>query len=140
MANTAISNSSSGCYGSTIKSFGGIDRIFSHNATDPLHASNLPEWCGTVTALDVFDVVVILDFGGDRKRALRELAEKAGLSRTQERKAVAKLLFRLIRQRAPQDVLEAAVFAEGERIGLPRADVISVAQWVAGQVAAGAHV
>jgi hypothetical protein len=67
-------NSQSGCYGADIKSYGGIDRVYSHNANDPLHRDNLPDWCGGVTAIDVVDVVTILDFGGDRTRALRELA------------------------------------------------------------------
>ena len=63
-------NSQSGSYGASIKAFAGIDRVFSHNGTDPLHAENLPEWCD-VTAIDAFDAVVILEFGGDRDRALR---------------------------------------------------------------------
>jgi hypothetical protein len=63
-------NSSSGSYGADIKTLGGVERVFTHNATDPLHRDNLPSWCGGVTALDAFDVVAILDFGGDRTRAM----------------------------------------------------------------------
>lgn len=123
-------NSSSGSHGADIKNLGGIERVFSHNGTDPLHASNLPAWCGDVTALDVFDVVTILDFGGDRTKALHGLAERFHLTKAVERKAVAKLIFRLIRQRASQAAIEAAAFAEGERVGLSRDEVCRVARWV----------
>lgn len=125
-------NSSSGCYGADIKNFGGIDRVFSHNATDPLHADNLPGWCD-VTAIDAFDVVTVLDFGGDRKKAMRELASRFGLAKTQERKELAKLIFRLMRQQAPQEAIESAAFAEGERLGLTRDEVCDVARWVVSQ-------
>jgi hypothetical protein len=81
-------------------------------------------------ALDVFDVVTILDFGGDRTRALRELAERFNLTKAAEKKAVAGLLFRLIRQQANQQEIEAAAYAEGERQGLSKAEVIRVALWV----------
>jgi hypothetical protein len=47
-----------------------------------------------------------------------------------ERKAVAGLLFRLIRQQANQQEIEAAAYAEGERQGLSKAEVIRVALWV----------
>jgi hypothetical protein len=126
-------NSMSGSYGADIKVFGGIERVFSHNGTDPLHASNLPAWCGSVTALDAFDVVAILDFGGDRNRALTKLAERFNLTKTEERKAVARLLFRMIRRQATQREIEVAAFAEGDRLGLSRDDVCRVAIWVAGQ-------
>ena len=63
-------NSQSGGFGADIKTFGGIDRVFSHNAGDPLHASNLPDWCG-VTAVDAVDATIILDYLGDRTRGLR---------------------------------------------------------------------
>ena len=128
-------NSSSGSYGADIKVFGGIERVFSHNATDPLHANNLPDWCGGVTALDAFDVVTILDFGGDRHKAMTTLAERFNLTKAEERKIVARLLFRLIRREATQNEIEAAVFAEGARLGLSRDEVCRVAQWVANQSA-----
>lgn len=124
-------NSSSGCYGADIKTFGGIERVFSHNATDPLHASNLPSWCDGVTALDAVDATIILDFGGNRTRALRELAKRHNLAKTAERKALAGLLFRMIRRQASQAAIEAAAFAEGERAGMSRAEVCRVAIWVA---------
>jgi hypothetical protein len=124
-------NSTSGAFGADIKTFAGIERTYSHNANDPLHRDNLPAWCGGVTALDAFDATVILDFSGDRKRALRELAERFGLSKPQARKAIAKLIFRLIRQRATQQRIETAALAEGNRLGLSAAEVIEVAQWVA---------
>jgi len=95
-----------------------------------LHATQLPGWC-TVTAVDAFDVIAILDFGGDRKKALRELAERYGLSRRQERRAVARLIRKLIRSRASQETVEACAYAEGERLGLTRDDVNRVAVWMA---------
>ncbi len=127
-------NSSSGCYGADIKTYGGIERVFSHNGTDPLHANNLPAWCGSVTALDVFDVVAILDFGGDRTRALRELAERFNISKAAEKKAVASVIFRLIREQASQEAIESAAFAEGERQGLSRDEVCNVALWACQEV------
>ena len=127
-------NSSSGGFGADIKVLGGIERVFTHNGTDPLHAGNLPAWCGSVTALDVFDVVAILDFGGDRTRALRELAERFNLTKAAERKAVAKVIFRLIREQAPQAAIESVAFAEGERQGLSRDEVCNVALWACQEV------
>jgi hypothetical protein len=124
-------NSSSGSYGADIKNFGGIERVFSHNGTDPLHASNLPTWCGGVTALDAVDVVTILDFGGDRTRALRDLAARFDLTRAAERKTLANVIFRMIRRHAGQAEIEAAAFAAGIRLGLSRDDVCQVARWVA---------
>jgi hypothetical protein len=127
-------NSSSGGFGADIKALGGIERVFSHNGTDPLHASNLPPWCGGVTALDVFDVVTILDFGGDRTLALRELAQRFNLTKAAEKKAVASVIFRLIRQQATQQEITAAAFAEGERQGLSRDEVCNVALWACQEV------
>jgi hypothetical protein len=125
-------NSSSGCYGANIKALGGIERIFSHNATDPLHAANLPEWCEGVTAIDAFDVLAILDYGGDRTKALRELAERYKLSKSREMKALAGFLFKLVRQQASQEDIQAQAFEEGARLGLSTNEVCRVAQWVAG--------
>ncbi len=127
-------NSQSGAYGADIKVFGGVERVFSHNGGDPLHASNLPSWCG-VTALDVFDVVVILDHGGDRKKALHELGKRFGLDKAAERKAIAKLLFSMGRERATQKSMEIAALAEGERLGLSHAEIWEVAHWVAREAA-----
>ena len=126
-------NSSSGSYGADIKVFGGIERVFSHNATDPLHAGNLPGWCAGITALDAFDVVTILDFGGDRQKAMTELAQRFNLTKVEERKAVARLLFRMISHQASQQDIEAAALAEGRRLGLSREEVCQVAIWVASQ-------
>jgi hypothetical protein len=125
-------NSSSGAYGADIKTFGGIERVFSHNATDPLHKSNLFAWC-SVAAVDAFDVVCILDFGGDRDRALKDLAERFGITKASERKALAKLLFQLIRDQAPQEAIEAAAYGEGLLLGLTRDEVCHVARWVVAQ-------
>jgi hypothetical protein len=129
--------SSSGSFGADVKAFGGIDRVYSHNANDPLHRDNLPDWCGGVTALDAFDVAVILDFGGGRKKALRDLAERYGLAKTQERKAVARLIFRLIREQAAQEDIETAALAEGARLGLTAAQICGVARWVVARATAG---
>jgi hypothetical protein len=126
-------NSTSGSYGADIKLVGGVERVFSHNGTDPLHSDNLPSWCGGVTAIDVFDVVAILDHGGDRKKALTELAARFGLSKAAERKAIASLIFRLIRRNASQKEIESAALAEGEHQGLSRDEVCRVAIWVANQ-------
>ena len=64
--NTAIQTPNPAPSAPTSKSSAALSGIFSHNGTDPLHRDNLPAWCGGVTALDAFDVVTILDFGGDR--------------------------------------------------------------------------
>ena len=129
-------NSSSGCHGADIATFSGIERVYSHNATDPLHGSNLPAWCGGVTAIDAFDATAILDYGGDRTRALRELSERFNLSKAPERRALATLLFNLIRRQVNQAEIEAAAYAEGIRTGLSKDEVISVARWVASQSSA----
>jgi hypothetical protein len=55
-------NRQSGSYGADIKVFGGVEQVFSHNATDPLHRDNLPAWCGGDTALDTMDAATIRDF------------------------------------------------------------------------------
>jgi hypothetical protein len=112
-------NSQSGSFGANVKTFGGIARIYSHNAGDPLHVANLPDWC-TVSAIDAFDATAILEFGGDRNRALRELAERFGLSKREENRAVARLIYQLCREQAPQEVIETRAYAEGERLGLTR--------------------
>jgi hypothetical protein len=126
-------NSASGSFGADIKTLGGIERVFSHNAGDPLSATNLPSWCAGVTAIDAFDAVVILDFAGDRTRALRELADRFNLSKAAERKALAGRLFRMIRRQASQEEIEVAAYAEGAREGLSRDEVCRVAVWVASQ-------
>jgi hypothetical protein len=126
-------NSVSGSYGADIQTLGGIERVFSHNGTDPLHASNLPSWCDGVTAVDAFDVVAILNFGGERQIALRGLAQRFNLNKLIERRALARLLFRLVRQQTDQSEIEAVAYAEGDRLGLTRDDVCGVAAWVAGQ-------
>jgi hypothetical protein len=123
-------NSSSGMAGATIKNFGGIDRVYSHNASDALHPDNLPEWCG-VTAVDAFDAIAILDFGGDRKAALRALAENFNLTKTEERKALSKVIFRMVRDQASQHDIETQAFSEGTRLGLSHDEICRVAQWVA---------
>jgi hypothetical protein len=127
-------NSESGSYGADIKVLGGVERVFSHNGTDPLHTSNLPAWCDA-TALDAVDTTIILDFGGNRKRALTELAQRFRLNKQEERKKLAATIFGLIRQQATQAEIEAITLREGERLGLSRAEVIQVATWVANTAA-----
>jgi hypothetical protein len=121
-------NSRSGSYGASIKVLGSVERVYSHNGGDPLHPANLPAWCD-VKAIDAFDVITILDFGGDRTRALRELAERFNLTKAGEKKAVARVIFRLIREQASQAAIESAAFAEGQRQGLSRDEVRNVALW-----------
>ena len=58
-----------------MRSSDGIERVYSHHSGDPLAPGNLPSWC-LVKAIDVVDVVTILDHGGDQKKALRTLAKK----------------------------------------------------------------
>lgn len=123
-------NSSSGCFGANIKNLGGVDRVFSHNATDPLHASNLPEWCGGVTALDAFDVTAILDYSGDRKKALSGLAKRFNISNEQEKKELSRFIFDMVRRKVDHKDMEAQSFEKGAALGLSKEDVCSVAQWV----------
>jgi hypothetical protein len=73
-------NSQSGSFGLNVATFGGIARLYSHNGNDPLHPGNLPAWTNGVTAIDAFDATVILDYGGDRTRALRDLTLRFGLT------------------------------------------------------------
>ncbi len=127
-------NSQSGSFGADIKIFGGIERVYSHNCGDPLHRDNLPEWTAGATAIDVVDAVTILDFAGDRCRALRELAERFGISKSGERRTLAKLIFSMVRRQAPQESIEASAFAEGLRLGMSHAEVIDVASWCAAQI------
>jgi hypothetical protein len=56
----------------------GVERVYSHHAADPLAPGNLPSWCRT-KAIDVVDVVAILDHGSDLTAALRTLAKRFGL-------------------------------------------------------------
>jgi hypothetical protein len=127
--------SQSGSFGASIKTLGGIARVYSHNASDPLYAGNLPQWC-TVRAIDAFDAVAILDFGGDRKRALRELAQRYGLNKRDETRAVARLIYQLVREQAPQEVIETQAYTEGDRLGLTRAEVVRIAIWIAAKAEA----
>ena len=126
-------NSSSGAYGADIKVIAGIERVFSHNGTDPLHASNLPAWCGGVSAVDAFDVVTILDFGGDRNRAMRDLAERFNFAKAAERKTLAALMFKMIRQQQEQEYIVTASFTLGHELGLSREEICKVSVWVSEQ-------
>jgi hypothetical protein len=129
-------NSQSGMFGADIKVFSGIERVYSHNAGDPLHAGNLPRWC-TAKAIDAVDAAIILAHSGDRTKGLTALAGRFGLGKGEERKAIARLMFKMIKQQRSQPEIEAAVFAEGSRRGLSREEVCHVAHWVAGQATEG---
>jgi hypothetical protein len=59
------------------------------------------------------------------------LATRFGLTKAEERKTLARLLFSMIRRQATQEEIEAAAFAEGARIGLSPDEVCRVAVWVA---------
>ncbi len=123
-------NSESGSFGLTIRTFSGIERCYSHNGGDPLHHGNLPAWCG-VRAVDSFDAIVVLDFGGDRDRALPHLIKLYGLSKTPAKRAVARTIFNMVRRYATQEDIEAGAFSAGYLHGLTPDEVIAVAHWVA---------
>jgi hypothetical protein len=126
-------NSTSGSFGATIKNFGSIDRIYSHNGTDPLHRDNLPSWCG-VSALDAVDATIILDFGGDRTRALHELAQRHSLDHSAAKRAIAKLIFRMVREGASNEEITRVGYIEGGRLGLSMSETYTVACWVHAQL------
>lgn len=129
-------NSQSGVHGANIKLLGGIDRFFSFNGGDPLHAINLPPWC-TVTAVDAFDAACILDFGSDRQRALRELGIRFGFLRPVERKALARLIFELKKHKhITADLVDTAAHDFGRELGLAANDVVEVLNWARTQKAA----
>lgn len=131
------SNSTSGVAGCDIKAFAGIERVFSHNGTDPLHASNLPSWC-EVKAIDVIDAITVLDYGGDRARCLHELAKAAGLDKADERKVLARHLFELHRIGAGPKAIDAVASLEGRDLGLSANEIREVSEWVKTQHAAAA--
>jgi hypothetical protein len=114
-----------------------VERVFSHNGTDPLHTDNLPAWCDA-TALDAVDTAIILDFGGNRTQALRELSQRFGLNKSEERRQLSRLIFKMIRRDASQEAIEDAAMAEGQRLGLSRDEVCRVALWVQAQDARAA--
>ena len=59
--------------------------------------------------------------------------EGASAATAAARRAVAKVIFGKIWEQAPQEEIEAAAYAEGERQGLSRSEVCSVARWVVSQ-------
>jgi hypothetical protein len=133
-------NSISGSFGADVKVFAGVERVYSHNANDPLHRDNLPAWCGGVTALDAFDVTAILNYGGDRDAALKTLADRFFPPKKEERRELAGLLFRLVRDRTSPADIEAQALAEGERLGLTPREVCSVARWVFAEIVSDASI
>jgi len=56
----------------------GVERVYSHHAADPLAAANLPSTFRS-KAIDVVDVLTVLDFAGDQKKALSTLAIRFGI-------------------------------------------------------------
>ena len=77
------------------------------------------------------DATIILDFGGNRTQALRELSQRFGLNKSEERRQLSRLIFQLIRLDMSQEAIEGAALAEGQRLGLSRDEVCRVAMWVA---------
>ncbi len=65
----------------------GVERVYSHHSGDPLAEGNLPAWCFT-KAVDAVDVVAILEFGGNQKKALHELATRFGIGQPLKAKMV----------------------------------------------------
>jgi hypothetical protein len=59
------------------------------------------------------------------------------LSKREENRAVARLIYQLCRTQAPQEVIETRAYAEGQRLGLTRDDVIRVAIWIAAKAKHG---
>jgi hypothetical protein len=135
-------HSTSGSFGLNIKVLDDdVERLYSFNGTDPLCPDNLPTWCG-VKAIDVIDTVTVLEFGGNRSLALRTLAKRFGIPLAEEkqepgtitnrskRRVLSRKLFGLLRARAPQEYIEAALLREGARLGLTPAQIRGVACWV----------
>jgi hypothetical protein len=81
--------------------------------------------------------VVYTSHNHSARKALHELAQRYGLARSPEFKAVAGLVFRLIRDQAAGEDIEAAACAEGARRGLTHTQVCEVAHWVAAEALAG---
>jgi len=123
--------SESGSYGACIfVGKDGIERLKSLNASDPLATENLPSWCGGVKAVDVVDTAIILDHAGDRTKGLAALAERFGLDKREERRAISRLTGKMLWDGAAKDDAIAAVAAEGERLGLSRAEAMGAALYV----------
>ena len=133
----------------------GVLRVYSHHGGDPLASGNLPPWC-TVKAIDVVDLVTILDFGADRKKALHELARRFGIGQAPadapdttgpecafqakpatdlRRKAIARAAFKLLRMNVASDVLLATLHEMNEQQNdpLPPDIVANTAVWAARQ-------
>jgi hypothetical protein len=74
--------SSSGSFGLKImESADGVERAYSLNATDPLHADNLQMAGLTSRAADVVDVITVLEHDGNQGAALCALATQYGIGR-----------------------------------------------------------
>jgi hypothetical protein len=104
----------------------GVERVYSHHSGDPLAEANLPSWC-RAKAVDVVDVVTILDYGSDLKVALRTLARKFGIgaSRTKQEQKPPPL---------PDDDddpgYQASQSAEAERDAAALAKKLSASTWL----------
>jgi hypothetical protein len=137
----------------------GVERVYSHHAGDPLAAGNLPSWC-RAKAVDVVDVVTILNHGGDLKAALRTLANRFGINprsareqppppaseddygmtapqRSDVRRDVARTAFRLLRRGIPSDQLLTILHRVNEQRDdpLPPDDIRATALWAAQRLA-----
>ena len=121
-----------------------VDRVYSHHAADPLAAGNLPSWC-RAKAIDVVDVVTILDFAGDQTAALRSLAERFEIETSQpandaqprkpdpRRSEIAREAFRLLRRGIPSDAVLTTLHRLNEQRSdpLPRHTIGATALWAA---------
>ncbi len=87
-----------------------------------------------MTAVDAIDAIIILDFGGNRDRGLRELADKHGFSKRKERHDLADMIFRLRRAKIPQKAIEQAALTMGAAQGLSRDEIIGVVNWCAAEL------
>jgi hypothetical protein len=122
----------------------GVERVYSHHAADPLAAGNLPSWCHA-KAIDVVDVVTILDFSGDQKKALATLANRFGIETPRSaddaqtrkpdprRQETARAAFRLLRRGIPSDELLTCLHRLNEQRSDPlrRDDIGATALWAA---------
>jgi hypothetical protein len=91
-----------------------------------------PSWC-TVSAIDAFDAVVILEFSGDRERGLRELAQRFGINRNEECRETRRLAFSLLRMGLPSTCILARLHEQNNSRAnpLPAEVVRASAIWCA---------
>lgn len=109
--------SKSGNYAARLDSYGGVHRLKSLNGGDPLAKENLGSW-HRAKSVDAFDALVVLEFGGDWKRALITLGKQHGYiedkpppPKDERRKEISRRALRLYRANVcAEDIL--SVIAE----------------------------